>query len=453
MTAAACKIALTDRSLQAMKPAADGRRTVVWDALLPGLAVRVSDKGRRSFYAVKRRAGRQQPSWVLLGSYPVTTLAEARAKAREALGALMAGDDPATLAEPTRRAKEEDERRLAAGTFAAVAERFVKQHLPRLRSARAGEALIRRELIPTLGSKPIGEIRRRDVIALLEAIVARGAPEPGRARPRSGGEYAARHALASLRKIYNWALSRDIEGIEANPCGRVKAADLLGSSKARDRVLSDTELRLVWRAAEATGYPFGDLVRALLMTGQRLREIGEARWSEIGGRTLMIPAERMKSKVAHAVPMTDRTRALFGELPRFAGGEYLFSTTAGRRPISGYSKMKARFDCSIADLVEQDRAQIVAAGGSEAERVRAIERWTLHDLRRTARTGLAAAGVSVFVAELVIGHRQSGVHGVYDMHTYDAEKRQALEKWEARLMRIVAPDGPNVVPLRPEAAA
>ncbi len=131
-------------------------------------------------------------------------------------------------------------------------------------------------------------------------------------------------------------------------------------------------------------------------------------------------------------------KALLADLPRFADGDYLFTTTAGRRPISGYSKMKARFDRAVAKL----------AGGP-------IEHFTLHDLRRTVRTGLAQAAVSVFVAELIIGHRQAGVHAVYDLHRYDGEMLAGLREWEARLMRIVAPEpaAPNVVPFPAEAAA
>ena len=124
MPAAARKIQLTDRSLQDLRPTPEGQRAVVWDALMPGMAVRVSGKGKRSFYAVKRRAGAAQPSWVLLGHYPVMTLAEARTRAREAIGALVEGNDPAALAEAKRRQKEEAERQRQASTFATVAEDF-----------------------------------------------------------------------------------------------------------------------------------------------------------------------------------------------------------------------------------------------------------------------------------------------------------------------------------------
>jgi integrase len=420
MPAAARKIALTDRSLQALRPALDGR-TVVWDALLPGLAVRVGRKGKRAFYAVKRRAGQAQVSWVMLGHYPVMTLAEAREKAREALAALIDGEDPASLAEAKRRAREEAERQRRAGTFAAVAEDFIRRHAMTRRSGKETAGLIRRELVPAWGERPIGEITRRDVIALVEAIMDRGGdkPAPG-TRRKSGGPYAARHALSALRKLCNWAVGRDL--IAASPCDRVKAAELHGSPAKRDRVLSDVEIRRVWRAACATGYPYGPLIKTLMLTGQRRDEIAAARWSEVDldRAVLELPAGRVKVDDRHVVPLTPAVLDILEALPRFAAGDYLFSGQAGDRPFSGFSKAKRRLNDLIGD----------------------IESFTLHDLRRTARTKLSELGVTPFVAELVIGHRQQGVSAIYDLYRYHNEKRAALLKWEAKLLSIVAP-GPE----------
>jgi integrase len=431
MPAAAKKTALTDRSIKAMKPPSDGRRTIVWDALMPGMAVRVSGKGKRAFYAVKRRAGRTQPTWVLLGHYPVVGLAEARAAAREVLGALGQGHDPASLAEAKRRRAEEAD----ASTFAAVVESFIQEHLPKRRSARSYEALIRRELIPVLGEKHIGEIRRRDIIALLKAIVARGQPTPGRRRPKSGGKHAARHAFAALSKFFNWAVAQDTEGLDANPVAGLKPADVLGEVEARDRVLNPAEIAAVWRAAETMGSPFGALLQVLLLSGQRLNEIARCSWEEIEGLdgthpVLTVPAERMKGMdgkaAAHTVPLTPAAAAILRSMPRFTGGDFVFTTTGGRRPVGGFSK-----------------------AAREARELAGIAHWQIHDLRRTARTGLSETGADTFIGELVIGHRQSGVHGTYDRHKYDNEKRAALLKWEARLLSIVAPEpaGPNVVPM------
>jgi integrase len=429
--AAARKIALTDRSLKALHPTPDGARFTVWDAIMPGLAIRVSAKGKRTFYAVKRRAGARQPTWVSVGAYPVTTLAEARARAREALSALMEGQHPSRLAHAKRVAAEEAERKRAASSFAAVAEDFVKRHAMTKRSGRMVAGTVRRELIPEWGEKPITEITRRDVIKLVETILDRGGdkPPPG-SRRKSGGPYAARHALGAARKMFNWAVGRDL--LVVSPCDRVKTAELLGAPVVRDRVLSDTELRRVWRAAEATSYPYGPVVRLLILTGQRRDEIAAARWSEmdLDAEVMTIGAERMKAKAGHTVPLTPAAIAILRSLPRFAARDYLFSGLTGARPFSGFSKAKSRLDRTIGNIAS----------------------YTLHDLRRTTRTRLAELGVTPFVGELVIGHTQKGVHAVYDLHRYLPEKRDALERWERRLLEIVGEPG-NVVPMPARAQA
>jgi integrase len=434
MPAAACKIQLTDRSLKALRPAPDGQRAVVWDALVPGMAVRVSGKGKRSFYAVKRRTGQPQPSWVLLGAYPIMTLAEARAKAREALLALAEGHDPACQAEAERRAREEAERRREASTFGAIAEDFIRRHATPLRSGKETAGIIRRELVPAWGSRPIADITRRDVIKLVEGIFDRGGdkPPPG-SRRKAGGPYAARHALSAARKLFNWAVGRDL--LATSPCDRVKAGELHGAPEARDRVLTDGELRAVWAAAEATPYPYGPLVQMLILTGQRRDEVAGARWGEVDLRRalLTIGAERMKAKAGHAVPLTPAAVAILEGLPRFAAGDFVFSGQTGARPFSGFSKAKVRLDRF--------------AGG--------IAPYTLHDLRRTVRTRLAQLGVTPFIGELVICHTQKGVHAVYDLHRYTDEKREALERWERGLLAILAPEpaAPNIVPMPARARA
>ena len=441
MPAAARKIQLTDRSLQDLRPTPEGQRAVVWDALMPGMAVRVSGKGKRSFYAVKRRAGAAQPSWVLLGHYPVMTLAEARTRAREAIGALVEGNDPAALAEAKRRQKEEAERQRQASTFATVAEdfagRLMSGRIPKargegpLRHPGATAATIRRELVPAWGDRPISEITRRDVIELMEAIRDRGGPkpEPG-TRRASGGPYATRHARAAARRLFDWLVARDV--LAQSPCERVKSKEVHGSPEARKRVLDDDEVRRVWAAAEVTPYPYGPLVRMLMLTGQRRNEIAEATWGEIEAALLTIPPERMKADAGHVVPLTPAAVAILEGLPRFAAGDFVFAGQTGARPFSGFSKAKRRLNAAL--------------GG--------MKPFTLHDLRRTTRTRMAELGVTPFVGELVIGHRQRGVHAVYDLHTYDDEKREALLKWEARLLSIVAgpePATPEVVPMRASA--
>jgi integrase len=437
MPAAARKVNLTDRSMLALKPAPAGKRLMVWDGMQPNLGVRVTDQGRRSFVVVRRLPGAAQPTWTVLGQYPTISLADARRAAREALGALAEGKHPSEVREQRHRAAADR----AASTFAAAAEDFIRYHARKrdkhgnlLRTSAGTAADIRRFLVPAWGERPIAAISHRDVFATIEAIVDRGDErQPGRRR-RQGGPNAARHALAAARLVFGWAYARDL--IAVNPCARIDPKDVHGPAPIRNRVLTNDELRIVWRTAEATPYPYGPLVQMLALTGQRLGEIAEATWSEIDLdlALITIPAERMKAKIAHTVPLTPTAVVILEGLPRFTDGDLAFSTSGGRKPFSGFSKAKARFD--------------KAAG--------IAENWTLHDIRRSVRTALSSLGVLPHISELTIGHKQQGIAAVYDRHRYDQEKRDALSKWEARLLAIVgspepAPD--NVVPMPMRARA
>jgi hypothetical protein len=184
MPPAARKIVLTDRSLKALKPAPLGKRVTIWDGVQPNLAVRVTDKGRRSFIVVRRALGAASPTWTVLGQYPTLSLADARKAARETLAALAQGKDMRTLKEDKRRAAAE----AAKETFSVVAEEFVKRHVTGLRSARMIESVVRQVLIPAWGDRPVTQISRRDVVSLVEVIIDRGGPSPGRGtRRKSGG--------------------------------------------------------------------------------------------------------------------------------------------------------------------------------------------------------------------------------------------------------------------------
>jgi len=209
---------------------------------------------------------------------------------------------------------------------------------------------------------------------------------------------------------------------------RDKTIGLSGKDLKRKRVLADDELRDVWQAAAGQGYPYGNLVQLLMLTGQRLNDVACARRAEIDLKrgVLMVPPERYKTGVAQEVPLTPKAVELFRASMKF-GESFVFSTTGGARPISGLSKMKERLDQAIARRREE-----VGAGPMPA--------WVLHDLRRTLRTRLTSdIDVDAFIAERVIGHALPGLHGVYDQGAHRDQKRRALEKWEARLLSIVEP--------------
>jgi integrase len=203
--------------------------------------------------------------------------------------------------------------------------------------------------------------------------------------------YAAHHALSYARKLFNWAIAREMYGLEASPCDRISAKDLIGAKAKRKRVLNDDELRVLWRTATGLGYPLGPFVRLLIITGQRLRECSDACWSEfnLGDAALWtIDAARMKGDAAHEIPLAPLAVELLRDLPRFRGGPYLFTSTAGEKPMNGFSKMKARLDRAIA----------------EANDGKPIDAFTFHDIRRTMRTRLSALPIPDEVRELMIAH-------------------------------------------------
>jgi integrase len=405
------KKTLTDRTLKALKAAPLGKRVVLWDAAQPNFGVRITDKGRVTFIVMRRLNGKLLRRAV--GEYPSLPLVKARAAAQEALRDIASGVDPKAK-RAHRRAEEE---RCRQDTFGAVAEEFIRRHVKKLRSGHEVGATIRRELITRWAERPIHEISRRDVVGVLEEIVDSGRP------------YVAHHVLAYIRKLFNWALARDIYGLTSSPCDRIKPKDVIGIRLPRQRVLREDEIRELWNTTEtALSCPFQPFVRMLLITGQRLREVAEMRWDEVDFENALwtIPSTRMKGDAAHEVPLSKPAIYLLKDLPR-GKGPHVFSTTDGERPIAGFSKVKERLGRVL--------------GGE-------FRAWRFHDLRRTMRTQLSGLPIPDLVAELCIGHTKPGLHKVYDQHAYRVEKQRAFVLWADRLTAIIdAPPGGNVVRL------
>jgi integrase len=321
------------------------------------------------------------------------------------LDLIRRGIDPRVEEERQRTA----ELRKQAHTFAAVAEEFIKLHVSKTRKAVGVEQSIRKEFIARWGERPIAGITSHDVVAVIDAAIDRGAP------------YAAHNLLSYAKSLFNWAVGRPNYGLETSPCDRLKPKQIIGKKQARQRILGDAEIKALWSSAETMGYPYGPLIELLVITGQRLNEVARATWSEfdLDKKLWTIRAYRMKADAAHTVPLSDAAIEVLRELPRFKQGDHLFSTTYGELPVNGFSKAKSRLDALM------------------VEKLRTVEPFVFHDIRRTMRTGLSALPVSDKVRELVIAHAQPGLHKVYDQHKYDAEKRQALDLWAARLHQIL----------------
>jgi integrase len=440
---------LTDIAIRAMKtpekrqeiPAGSGLYLIAQPSGSKGWALRYRFGGRPQ----KLTLGRWFEGDIKDAPEPkidgLLTLKGARMLAAAELHKIKAkGHDPAAA---KRKAQEEQDRR-RENTFRAVAEKYMKLEAgmrldgdgnptgfnEKLRTARERWLMLERSAFPTLGGLPIAEIRKSDVIKLLDKLSV-GDLKDRHGYKIKGGNVAADRLLAVIRKIFSWYATRedDFRSPIVPGLNRVK-----GSEQARTRVLSDDELRAIWRTASALEGPFPAFIRFSLLTCSRRGEAAGMRWEEVDAAgDWELPSIRSKTKVPVLRPLSQAAQDLLAAQPRMAGQAFVF-TTDGRSPISGYSKHKAKFDAAVfAELKAQ---------GKPAP----LPNWTIHDLRRTARTLLSRAGVPSDHAERALGHVIGGVRGVYDRHEFYDEKKRAFEMLAQRIAAIVEPPADNVVP-------
>ena len=411
---------LTVRGIEALKPPIRGRLHK-FDAA-NGLAVRVTPTGHKSFVVIKRVGGVQR--WITLGSVRTEallgelTLAEARVQAAEIASAVRQGRDP-------RRTRDEQSARLFEGVVNTFIDKYAKRKNRRWLET---QRVFQRYVLPEWKGRLITDIRRRDVVALLDKIEDRKIKGPkGRG---IGGQVTADHTLAAIRKLFNWYAPRDDEFVSPIVPGMRRSRPV-----ARDRVLTDLEIHQLWQVLDGLGL-FGSFVKVLFLTAQRREEVAGMRRSEIDHSGLWtIPADRYKTKRPNLVPLPDAALAILRGLPRIDGSD-LFFTTTGHTPFSGFGKAKRNLDKKLADL------RAAAGQRNGRENLNESPDWRLHDLRRTAKTIMRRkhVGVSSFVSERVLGHVIAGVEGVYDRHDYVEDKHEALDKLAAEIHRIVTSD-------------
>ena len=386
---------ITHLGIDNLKPRARRYEKPLGEALY----IIVQPSGRKRYAVRYRFAGVQRK----LTLQPGISLAAARKLTADAMLEVEQGRDPILA----KRQQQQEQHRTTADTLAAVCDEYLKREGGKLRSAKVRRSVLDRLVLPTLGSVPVGAIRRLDLTRLFDKI------------EEERGIAAADNVLALLRKIFNWHAVRDdafktpiVRGMaRRNP-----------KEHERRRFLSDDELRAVWKAAEADVGLFGPLVQFLLLTSARLREASELKWSELQGDDWILPPSRNKTKLELVRPLSAAAMAVLNKLPR--DGEYVFSTD-GRRPIGGIEHRKKNLD---------------AQSG--------VRGWVLHDCRRTARTLMSRAGVDVDHAERCLGHVISGVRAVYDRHGFHKEKKAAFEALARQLDIIVNPPAANVRQLK-----
>ncbi|MCW5772056.1 MAG: tyrosine-type recombinase/integrase [Rhodospirillaceae bacterium] len=392
-----------------------------WDDGVRGLALRCSPTGHRAWLVMRRVRGESRPTRIVIGNAEFMPLDRARAEAKRVLADMDAGVNPLAKRRQERARRQAEAQ--AAGEFKRQAELYMRQVSPGMRSAADLRRVFEATLIPAFGARRLNDVRRRDVMELLDEIKEKRGPG------------AARRTLTVARGFFNWFALRD-EGF-TSPIVRGMGRDNV--SRARDRILTDAEIVAMWSACdEAQPRAFGTLCKLLLLTGQRRLEIGNARWDEIKDGALVIPASRYKTKIEHRVPLSQPVRGILAGLPRL--GDYII-TVGGERPLAGLNRPKKHLDSK---LLKKLRA---------LDPIAELPPWTLHDLRRTARSLMARAGIHQDHAERVLGHVIRGVAGVYDRHRYEEEKAAALDALAMLVERIVVGHTASVTPLRRAASA
>jgi integrase len=411
------RLRLTALGVERLKPPASGR-IEVWDTILPGLGLRVTDRGRKTFVvmtmvgtgdAVRNADGRivggrrlkritLQPTW------PALSLDAAREQARDILHQADRGE------EPTAQLR-------VVPTWRQYVEGYLQRRRSSLRPSTHTYVTNMLAQMSCWDYLPLTAIRREDVLAFVEDTAAHAPVHANR-------------QLEIIKTLYNDAVRRGV--VETNP-----AAPLRPPSRevARDRALSDAEIGWFWTATDRLAWSYRGAYRMLLLTGQRRGMVRLMTWDELDleRRTWTVSAAKMKNGKAHEIALNDLAMEVLAEARPITGGAHGFVLTADGRPLGDFSSAKRKVDAAMAEI----------AG-------RAIPAWHIHDLRRTITHGLAAMGIAPHIADKILAHSSgaiSGVAAVYNKFAYLDERRDALAAWGRKVETIIGRRQDNVTPL------
>lgn len=410
------KIIVTDKSILAARPGTSRKEIPVEGA--PGLYLIVQPSGARS-WAIRYRFNNKTYK-TTIGAYPLITLKVARDEARRVKDAVAKGVDPTDMTEATDY------------TFGGVfAEYMTRHHEARNvgTTIKTIRSMANTSILPYWKDRDVRNISRRDVVQLLDRLIDRGTP------------VQANRVLTSLKKFFKWCIERGvIEGVPPT-LGMSKPAP----EKERERVLTEDQLNLIWRAAGRIGFPYGTVTKALMLTGQRKMEVGGVSYAEFGTRdnapVWLIPKERCKNKREQLLPVMPLLADVFATPVKVKGKSDFIFTNDGETVVNAYDDAKKLIDATTLAILQEE-----AGEGVEVEN---IPHWTFHDLRRTCATGMAEMGVEPHVVEAVLNHKSgviSGTSARYNRYSYFAEKKAALSLWETYIRRVCLGET-NVVPL------
>jgi integrase len=387
-------VRLTDSMIRGLKPEKTPR-IVGEDG---GLGIRIYPSGKRSFVYMYRFYDTSR--LLTIGAYPKITLHSARLESVKAKDKILKGIDPATVQKSTKEAH-----RNAETVKALVAEYIEKWAKERKRTWREDERILKKDVIPAFGKRKAKDIKRRDIVLLLDEIVERGAP------------IQANRTLATIRKMFNFAVTRSI--LDASPCAAIPAP---ATEKRRERVLDDDEIKSFWLELDQANMHerIKLALKFMLVTAQRKQEVSNAKWNELDLMSgwWTIPSERSKNGRSHRVPITPTAKELLTKIKESAfSSDYLFPSPRTEKPITGQSidhALRNNGDCF------------------------SIPPFTPHDLRRTASSKMTEAGIPRNDVSKILNHSDQTTTGRhYDLYSYDREKKKALMKWDRRLKSIL----------------
>jgi integrase len=393
--------------LSAAKPPEGRDRIIYWDDRRPGFGLMVTKTGKRSFLFQYRNNKGQSRRATLIGT---TKLPDAHKWADILQGEVARGADPVAKKRTERAAQSK------RGQFKTIAEEYIKRESAKVRSMDQRIAILNRLVYPEIGDKVATKLKRSDIVGLLDKI------EDGHGAPM------ADNTLMVIRRICNWHAARDDEFRSPIVRGMGRSNP---TERARTRILTDDEIRTLWETADSIEGPpslvmFAKLLQFISLTGVRRLEGARMDRRERSGVDWLIPGSRVKAKRDFLVPLSKAAAELLDGITVIGAKEAgpVF-TCDGKRPLAAFDQCKKAFDkkCGFSD-------------------------WTIHDLRRTARSLMSRAGVPSDHAERAIGHVIGGIRGVYDRYAYRTEKLQALEALAGLIHLILNPPADNVIPMR-----
>jgi integrase len=420
-------------------PKPNKEREFYWDERLPGFGLMITANGARSYVVQYRNADGVSRRITINGSRKFAT---AKREAKAILGKVAHGGDPLADKRKQREARADTLRRIVEDEYLADSD------VKKLRSVKAKHWTFERYIFPTLGSRPIAEIKRSEIVRMLRNIKAKH------------GYGAADDAFKMLSRFFTWYVPNADDDFRS-PIVRGTWSQTKGDGS---RTLTDDEIRILWNVASEGRNSYDHFIRFVLLTATRRNEAAQMKRSELSpdGTEWTISAARYKgqdgkSAHAHLIPISPLARDVLVSVPMLQvggkGAKWVF-TTNGTSPISGFSKFKVALDKRLATVLEKEgmptRARIISDLNSRypGKNYQPFDdKWTTHSLRKTARTLLSRVGVDKSIAEKCLGHIEGGIVGTYDHHEAKPQKRIAFDALAREVERIVEGRSANVVPL------